>query len=124
MIKRFYFLISVSLIVFVFFKPIKSEAQSVSCQELYNAVTENFDYRDVANPLMSTMLAKVTYYTLEGQGFVVAYIKSNEFDYRGKPYINCGISSDKWSKLKYEGMNNSWGKSFHAYIREYTCNCN
>lgn len=124
MTKRSSFLIPISLIVFLFFTLSIAEAQSISCQELYNAVTENYEYRDVANPLMSTMLAKATYYTVEGQGFVVAYIKSNEFDYQGSPYIFCGISSDRWFKFKYQGMNGSWGESFHAYIREYTCNCN
>lgn len=98
-------------------------AQSMSCSEVYQIVTENYDYRDVVTPINSTMLAKVTYYTLEGNGFVVARIKANQYDFQGKPYIFCGISSQRWARFKSEGMYGSWGESFHAYIREYTCNC-
>lgn len=109
--------------VIFFFFSLGVTVQSISCQKVFDIVTEDYDYRDVLNPLMSTMLAKVTYYTLDGNGFVVAYIKKNEYDFQGKPYIFCGISSQRWSKFKSEGMFGSWGESFHAYIREYTCNC-
>jgi len=98
-------------------------AQTMSCQEVYEIVTEQYDSKDTVNCYMSTMLAKATYYQLEGMGFVVAYIKRNKFDMRGKPYIFCGISSTRWRSFKSGGMYGSWGKSFHKYIREYTCDC-
>lgn len=98
-------------------------SQSISCQEVLEIVTENYDRKESVNPIGSTMLAKATYYAVEGEGFVVAYLKSNEYDFQGRPYIFCGISSQRWAKFKNEGMFGSWGDSFHAYIREYTCNC-
>jgi len=114
-----------SLLIFILtiFSHITLKAQSVSCQELFEIVTENYDNRDFVTPIGSSMLAKVTHYTVEGNGFVVAYIKSNQYDFTGKPYIFCGISSQRWSSFKSEGMFGSWGESFHEYIRDYTCNC-
>src|SRR5690606_12616903 len=106
-----------------FFCSLGVQAQTMSCQEVLEIVTENYDYRDNVTPIGSTMLSKATYYTVDGEGFVVAYIKSNQYDFQGRPYIFCGISSQRWTKFKSEGMYGSWGESFHAYIREYTCNC-
>lgn len=77
-----------------------SNSQTLSCQELFEIVTENYDKVDRVTPLSSTMLAKVNYYTLEGTGFVVAYIKKNDFDFQGSPYIFCGISGQRWAKFK------------------------
>lgn len=119
------FLTITILIVLLTFLSINNQSysQTISCQELFEIVTENYDRIDRVTPLSSTMLAKVNYYTLEGAGFVVAYIKKNDFDFQGSPYIFCGISSQRWAKFKSEGMFGSWGESFHAYIRDYTCNC-
>lgn len=73
---------------------------------------------------MSTMLAKVEYYRLDDMGFVVAFIKSNDYDIYGKPYIFCGISLDRWDAFVNGAIyGGSWGESFHQYIRDYTCNC-
>ncbi|NVK53838.1 MAG: hypothetical protein HWD85_12955 [Flavobacteriaceae bacterium] len=110
-------------LIFIIFLPRLSNGQGISCQEVYEIVTENYDYKDTVTPIGSSMLTRVTYYTLDGDGFVVANIKRNEYDFRGTPYIFCGISSQRWARFKNEGMFNSWGESFHAYIRDYTCNC-
>ena len=69
------------------------------------------------------MLAEVEYYELQNMGFVVAYIKSSDYDFTGKPYIFCGISSYTWSSFKTSGMMGSWGESFHEYIMDHTCDC-
>ena len=98
-------------------------AQSISCQELFEGVTEYYDSRDNVTTIGSSMLAKVTRFTVDGDGFVIAYIKNNDYDFQGKPYIFCGISSQRWSRFKIEGMTGSWGESFNNYIRDYTCNC-
>ncbi|MAZ72341.1 MAG: hypothetical protein CMC70_04255 [Flavobacteriaceae bacterium] len=99
-------------------------AQSISCQELFEIVTENYESKDEVTCYLSSMLTKATYYQLEGMGFVVGYIKSNDFDLYGKPYIFCGISTARWRAFKSAGVYGSWGESFHEYIREYTCDCN
>lgn len=99
------------------------KAQTISCQELYEVVTENYDNRDAVNVMMSTMLTKAVYYTVDGNGFVVANIKRNDFDMQGAPYIFCGISSQRWARFKSEGMYGSWGEAFHKYIRDYICDC-
>lgn len=94
------------------------------CQELFNAVTKKYESKDYVTCYNSSMLAKVEYYRLENMGFVVAYIKQNDYDIYGKPYIFCGISRERWNYFKSYGMYNSWGKAFHKYIIDYTCNCN
>ena len=45
------------------------------------------------------------------------------YDFRGKPYIFCGISSYTWTKFTSDGTYNSWGKAFHKYIMDNKCNC-
>lgn len=98
-------------------------AQSMSCQEVFEIVTENYDSKNQVSCYGSSMLTKAIYYKLDEMGFVVAYLKSNEFDFRGKPYIFCGISDARWRSFKSAGMYGSWGESFHEYIMDYTCNC-
>lgn len=99
-------------------------AQDSSCNDLVRYAKSEDSYPDTVRPITSSMLAKVEYYEVNGGGLVIAYIKKNDYDFTGSPYIFCGISSQRWAKFKSEGMYGSWGESFHAYIREYTCNCN
>ena len=96
---------------------------SISCQELFNYVVEQYDRKSYTTCYGSTMLTKVDYYVVDGNGFVVGYIKQNEWDYKGQPYLFCGISNYTWSQFKMNGMTGSWGKAFHDYIMDYTCNC-
>lgn len=98
-------------------------AQSMSCQELFDTVTKYYDNSDVVSTVGSTMLTKANFYNVQGTGFVVAYLKSNDYDLQGRPYIFCGISTQDWINFKNEGRSGSWGESFHKYIRENTCNC-
>lgn len=67
--------------LFLLFAFSKGFSQSKSCSEVYQIFTDNYDYQDVITPINSTMLAKVTYYTLAGNGFVVARIKANQYDF-------------------------------------------
>jgi hypothetical protein len=115
-----------SLLIFLifYFGSLGIQAQTMSCQEAMEIVFENYDYKDNVVPIGSTMLAKATYYTIEGSGYVVAYMKSNQYDLQGRPYIFCGISSQQWAKFKSDGTYGSWGESFQNYIMNYTCNCN
>lgn len=100
-----------------------TKAQDISCQELFEIVTTDYDSKSTTMAYGSSMLAKVEYYKLEGTGFVVAYIKDNSYDYSGTPYIFCGISSQRWNNFTTEGIYSSYGKAFHKYIMDYTCNC-
>lgn len=106
----------------LFFATIFS-AQNVSCNDLLKYAKSSDSYPDRVSPISSSMIAKAEYYRVDGGGLVIAYIKASDYDFTGKPYIFCGISSQRWSKFKSEGMYGSWGKAFHEYIREYTCNC-
>jgi hypothetical protein len=99
-----------------------SYTQTTSCQRLYETVTKN-NTPTTVTCLGSTMLVKVEYYTYQGTGYVVGYIKSNQYDYKGSPYIFCGISSFVWSSFRSKGMTDSWGKAFHEYIMNKKCNC-
>lgn len=98
-------------------------SQEVSCQEIYEYLVENYRVTESVTCYGSTMLVKADFYLISGTGFVVAYIKSNDYDIYGKPYLFCGVSREKWMNFKSEGMYNSWGKAFHKYIRDCTCNC-
>lgn len=98
-------------------------SQNISCQELFEAVTSDYDYKDDASIVMSSMLADATYYEFANIGFVVAYIKKSDYDFSGTPYIFCGITRSRWRSFTNNGMIDSWGKSFHEYIRDYTCDC-
>lgn len=70
------------------------------------------------------MLVKAGFYFISGNGFVVAYIKDNQYDMKGEPYIFCGVSRKDWPTFKIEGASSSWGKAFHKYIRDKVCDCN
>ena len=98
--------------------------QAQTCSELVQYAKSEDPYPDRVTPYGSSMLAKAEFYEVDGGGLVIAYIKENDYDYSGKPYIFCGISSQRWSKFKSEGIyGGSYGKAFHAYIMDYTCNC-
>jgi hypothetical protein len=87
-------------------------------------VKKNYDsYSNCPRAVGSTMLANVERYKLDDSSLVIAYIKKDYYDLYGKPYIFCGISDDRWTAFKNGGLQDSWGKSFHKYIIDYTCDC-
>lgn len=89
-----------------------SQAQKVSCNELYKYVIDNARQPSTVTCIGSTVLVKVQKYNFEGTGFVVAYIKQTDYDLRGKPYIFCGISNYNWSMFISRGMGGSWVNLF------------
>lgn len=99
-------------------------SQTVSCQELKETIEENAKLESSTTCIGSSALVKAAYYTYEGNGFAIIYLKSNEYDFRGRPYVFCGISYSRWNKFISEGRYGSWGKAFSEYIRDYICNCN
>lgn len=114
----------VILLLFVLFiSASSSKAQTVSCSELFNYVKTNGGYPSTYNCIGSSFLVKVERYEIEGNGVVVAWMKTSDYDFTGKPYIYCGISSTTWSYFTSAGIN-SWGKAFHQYIKGNNCNCN
>jgi len=66
--------------------PVSLPQQGVSCQELIQAVKQANTYSNSVSCYSSSMLVKATYYQAENMGFVVAYIKKNQYDYYGRPY--------------------------------------
>ena len=110
------------VLLFVFSHATK--AQTPTCSELYSYVKQNGGYPSARSCFGSSFLAKVERYEVNGDGVVVAWIKSNEYDFNGKPYMYCGISSSTWSYFTSAGTMGSWGKAFHKYIKGNNCNCN
>jgi hypothetical protein len=97
--------------------------QKPSCNDLVSYAKKNYDSEDSPMIISSTMLAKVERYTIDDSSLVIAYIKKDEYDLYGKPYVFCGISDERWTAFKNSGLYDSWGKSFHKYIIDYTCDC-
>jgi len=94
-----------------------------TCNEVISYAKKNYDSKDSPMIISSTMLAKIERYKVGSSSVVVAYIKKNDYDLYGSPYIFCGISDQRWSSFKNGGLYGSWGKSFHQYIIDYTCDC-
>jgi hypothetical protein len=115
--KKFFYLIT------FLFTAYSSFSQSISCQSLKREIESEADLESSTTCYGSSALAKVEYYTSDGEGYVIAYLKSSDFDLYGRPYIFCGISSARWDKFVSEGRSGSWGKAFNAFIRDYLCNC-
>lgn len=109
--------------IFILLAFTKSFAQSMSCQELFTIVTTEYDRKDQRHCVLSDMLVKVTRYEIEDMGFVVAYIKSGDYDFSGSPYIFCDISTYTWSQFNTAAIYDGWGNAFHKYIFNQTCNC-
>lgn len=100
-----------------------AKAQSVSCQEVYEFILENgYKANSISLTYSSSMLTKVERYTYDGKNYVIGYIKQNDYDYKGSPYLFCGISSYDWNNF-YVNYYSSAGVAFHEYIMPYKCNC-
>jgi hypothetical protein len=113
-------IIIVSMIVFL--GNIDSYSQSITCQELFEIVTTKYDSKESVNCYGSTMLVKVDNYVIDNKNYPVIYIKKNDYDFKGTPYIFCGVPSMNWSYFKFN-TKGSWGESYQAYLKDYTCNC-
>jgi hypothetical protein len=92
-----------------------------SYDQIIQNLKSNSEYSDSVLCIGSTMLAKAEYYFNDSIGYVVIYIKRTEDDIFGKPYLFCGISSQRWQSFRNGGLS-SWGQSYHDYIKPYVCN--
>ena len=63
------------------------KAQTPSCSELYSYVKSNGGYPSSYTCIGSSFLVKVERYVVDGTGVVVAWMKTNDYDFTGKPYI-------------------------------------
>lgn len=102
-------------------------AQTISCDDLFNYIADNgFKKQTVSNYMMnSSWLYEVTAYQYEYKIYVVAKIKQDDYGYRTRSYIFCGIPTSNWNGFVYGGYgdSNSYGERFHRYIEDYKCNC-
>lgn len=97
-------------------------SQKISCQEAYEIVLNYGENKRTINIVNSSMLTKVIKYEIDNSLYVVGYIKSNEYDYRGKPYLFCGISKFNWNQFTLNYLSSA-GEAFHKYIFPYKCDC-
>ena len=97
-------------------------AQQMRCEELVTYARTNATQTSINNCTSSAWLIKVVHYKVNEGGMVIAYIKQNEYDYVGKPYIYCGISYNVWLDFMLDAIM-SCGESFHKHIAPYKCDC-
>lgn len=114
-------------IVFIFcFASFYTYSQSITCNELYNFISENGYKKATINSytMNSSWLQKVMAYSYEYKIYVVAEIK-RENSYSTSTYIFCNIPSQNWTNFQYGsfGDSDSYGERFHKYIYDYKCNC-
>jgi len=111
-----------SLLLLVISFSFSGFAQKISCQEAYEIVLEYGENKRAITTSGSTMLTKVEKYEVDGSLFVIGWIKSNDYDYKGKPYLFCGVSRWDWNMFASEYISSA-GEAFHKYIFPYKCNC-
>lgn len=111
-----------SFLTIAFIVCLLSAYSQLRCSEAVKIIEKN-NYRQSEHCFGSDWLLKVTRYNVEGNSYVIAYIKQSNFDLSGKPYLFCGVSASNWSNFRFEGMTDSYGQAFHKYIMDYTCNC-
>lgn len=97
-------------------------SQDLTCKEVIEILQSIESYPDRVYCYSSSWLQKVEYYDVKGDGYVIAYIKPNEYSYTYKPYVFCGISNQRWRAFKMNSYN-SCGEAFNQYIMDYQCNC-
>ena len=80
------------LILFVFTPLVK--AQTTSCQDVYEFILDKgYKANSINLVYSSSMLVKVERYTYDAKNYVVGFIKQNDYDSKGAPYLFCGVSS-------------------------------
>src|SRR5690606_1674817 len=109
-----------SLFLSIMCLPLLGLAQKISCQEAYEIVLEYGENKRTITPYGSSMLTKVVKYEVDGTLYVVGYIKKNDYDFKGSPYLFCGVSRYDWNSFTYNYINSA-GEAFHKYIFPYKC---
>ena len=104
------------------FSILSAKAQDIDCDDLMSHIKNKGSYRTTVNTYGSSMLVSATLYSYDGDYFVIAKIKSGDYDFYGKEYIFCGVPYSNW--LNFYSNSSSYGKAFHAYIMDYKCDCN
>ena len=94
-----------------------------TCDELVAYAQSEDAYPDTFTAYGSSLVAKAEHYSVGNSRLTIVYLKDNDYDYSGDPYIYCGVSDYAWSQFKYATVDGSYGKSYHAYIRDNTCVC-
>lgn len=67
--------------------------------------------------LNSSMLDYIAYFNLQDHYYLIVQFTSSD-----KQYIYCKIHTDDWNSFS-NNVDNSYGKSFHKYLKKYGCNC-
>lgn len=101
-------------------------SRKVSCNSLIESVTNLADSTPYLPIKTSTMLSGVRYYQYKGRGYLIVYVKDDEYDINDeddRAYIYCGITQQRWEYFVEYGENTSWGKSFDYYIKNFGCGC-
>ena len=102
-----------SLLVIALLGSYQATAQTPTCSELYSYVKKEGGYPSTQSCYGSSFLVKAERYVVNGTGVAIIWMKANEYDFSGTPYMYCGISSYTWSSFTSAGMTGSWGKAFH-----------
>lgn len=120
-------MIRLGLILMLFIFPISINAQNYSCDEIMKFIKSNGSKKGSVSSIQlmnSSWLREVNAYSYDGEIFVIAKIKTSDYDIWGKEYIFCGIPSKNWSSFSgYNFGNETYGEKFHKYIIDYVCNC-
>lgn len=116
--------IKLLLLLTIILGGINLKAQTPTCSELYSYVKQKGGYPTTQYCYGSSFIVKAERYTVDGTGVAVIWMKNNDYDITGTPYIYCGISIMTWSNFTSAGVSGSWGKAFHQYIKGRNCDCN
>jgi hypothetical protein len=101
-------------------------SRKTSCNSLIESVISLADSTPYLAIKTSTMFSGVRYYQYQGRGYLIVYVKDDEYDINDeddRAYIYCGITQQRWEYFVEYGENTSWGKSYDYYIKNFTCGC-
>lgn len=98
-------------------------SQQISCEEAYHIIVNQGEIIGSVAPPYSEWLKKVTAYKIDGELYVEAIVKRDEYGTITDAYIYCGIPKYNWDMFRLYDSNPSYGEKFHKYIYDYTCNC-
>lgn len=113
----------VTLLLIITLSPTLTKAQTHSCTESIKIIESSYRPTEQVSCNNSSAIVRAKYYNINNKGIVIMYISSGPGDYRGRPYIFCGIPSSRCIDFKYHGLYHSWGEAYHKFIKGYNCNC-
>ena len=104
-------------------QPNSAYSHQISCEEAYHIIISQGEDIGSVTPPYSEWLKKVTAYRIDGEIYVEAIVKRDEYGMKTDAYIFCRIPKYNWDMFRLYDSNPSYGEKFHKYIDEYTCNC-